>query len=67
MPICTPCACLVLLVVKEGLRSLGPGIRGSCELLDVGGWELNLAPLEEQKALLTTKPVTFKLSNAAIL
>ena len=32
------------------------GIRSSCELLDVGHWELNPALLKEQCMFLTTEP-----------
>lgn len=39
---------------KEGVRSLGTEITGSCELL-CGCWKLNLGPLEEQPVILTDK------------
>ena len=32
------------------------GILGGCELPDMGGWEMNLGPLQEQQVLLTTEP-----------
>ena len=39
----------------EGIRSPGTGVTDSCEL-PCGCWELNLCPLGEQPALLTSEP-----------
>ena len=40
---------------EEGIRSLGTGVTGGCEL-PCGCWELNPGPLEEQPVLVTTEP-----------
>ena len=41
---CTPCACVVPLNVRKGIRSFGTRIRGDSEL-SCGCWELSPDPL----------------------
>lgn len=41
---------------REGGGSPEAGIAGACELPDVGAWELDSGPPQEQQALLTTEP-----------
>ena len=48
-------AVFLLVCVREGVRSPGTGVTGSCEL-PCRFWELNPGPLEEQPVLVTTKP-----------
>lgn len=41
---------------REGVRSLGTGVTGSCDSPLFVCWALNLGPLDEQPALLTAAP-----------
>lgn len=50
-----PCAHLVPESLEEGIRSPGTGITDNCEQ-SRGCYELNLGPLQEQQAFLSTEP-----------
>lgn len=42
----------------RGVQLFGTRVRDCCELPDVGTWELNLCPLQEQYVFLTTEQST---------